>query len=206
MFSSSLFFAPPIFRKLYPGVTWERNPKEKTLYLTFDDGPDPEITPWVLQELNRFNAKATFFCIGQNVERNTQTYSDIIDSGHTTGNHTYSHLNGWKTNNQIYLQDVKLFSAAGSRMLFRPPYGKIRFSQLDATKQLGYEVIMWSVLACDWDPRLNRELAFASLCKYSKPGSILVFHDSQKAASNLKVLLPKVLEYFSQQGYTFAVL
>jgi len=206
MFNSRLFFTPPVFRKLYPGVTWERKVKEKVIYLTFDDGPDPEITQWVLQELKRCNAKATFFCIGKNVEQNPETYSKIIENGHKIGNHTFNHLNGWKTNTEKYLQDVKQFSAPGSSMLFRPPYGKIRYSQLAATKQMGFEVIMWTVLACDWDPNLDKELALTSLCNFSKPGSILVFHDSQKAASNLKALLPKVLEYFSAQGYTFAVL
>lgn len=194
---------PGWLRKLYWSSHWSVPTKSKNLYLTFDDGPTPEITPWVLNKLDQFNAKATFFCIGRNVERHHEIFNDIISRGHAVGNHTYSHLKGWKTKNKEYINDIKLASQAINSKLFRPPYGKIGIKQIRLVKQAGFKLFMWDVLSEDYNKNLTKEECLNNVIENSEEGSIIVFHDSVKASKNLYYTLPKVLEEFSKQDYNF---
>ena len=180
--------------------------KEKKIYLSFDDGPHPEITPWVLDQLKIWNAKATFFCIGKNVAAYPDIYQRILMEGHRTGNHTMNHLNGWKTNTADYFNNILEAEKYIDSKLFRPPYGKLTRFQGKALREAGYKIIMWSLLSADFDTRLNPSDCWELVEKNYRPGSILVFHDSEKAWPRLKVVLPKLLEQASRVGYTFETL
>ena len=194
-------------RRLWPSYTWQIKTTEKKIYLTFDDGPDPEATAFVLDELKKYNAKGTFFCIGENVRENQELYLRILEEGHGTGNHTQRHPNGWKTGNEQYLEDVKEAAQWIDSDLFRPPYGRIRNTQFrrlaEAMGKDKVNVIMWSVLSAEFDISKNGEQCFGFVRRFTKPGSIVVFHDSAKAFPNLSVVLPKTLEYFAKLGYSF---
>ena len=196
---------PWLLKKLYPECIWNINTVEKTLYLTFDDGPNPEVTPFVLSELKKYNALATFFCIGNNVERYFDVYQNIINDGHKTANHTFNHLNGWKTSDSIYLENIGKAVAVIDSNLFRPPYGRITKFQLKALKGTRFDLttIMWSVLSGDFDEKLAEENCYLNVINNAEPGSIIVFHDSLKAFARLKYVLPRVMEYFSLKGYQF---
>lgn len=194
--------SPGFVHRIFHSATWKKNKTEKILYLTFDDGPVPEITTWVLDQLKRFNAKATFFCIGKNVESNPEIYSRIIREGHSTGNHTYRHLNGWKTSNKIYFDDVRKCSEVVNTSLFRPPYGKLKLSQYRNLKN-SFSIIMWDVLSYDFDEKISGMECFENIRKNSGSGSIIVFHDSLKAWSNLETALPETLKYFTGLGFSF---
>jgi len=210
---------PWLIRKFYPSLIWGQPTKEKILYLTFDDGPHPTATPFVLDELAKYNAKATFFCIGKNVVEHTAIYKRIIDEGHSVGNHTFNHLNGWKTSNEKYFENI--FEAAKyiDSNLFRPPYGRINKFQVSLLEgrrcekrnvkgetpndNSAFKIIMWSVLSGDFDSDLSPEKCLQHVILNSTPGSIIVFHDSTKAWDRMSFALPKVLEHFSKQGYQF---
>jgi peptidoglycan/xylan/chitin deacetylase (PgdA/CDA1 family) len=187
---------------LYPSLVWRINDKKKNIYLTFDDGPIPVITDWVLQLLDQYNAKATFFCIGDNVRKHTDIYRRLLHSQHSIGNHTMNHLNGWKTNNQTYIDNVRECEKFVSTTLFRPPYGKIRMRQIFALKR-NYKIVMWDVLSKDYDQSLTGDQCFVRIKNETRNGSIIVFHDSLKAESRLRYALPKTLDYFSKEGFTF---
>lgn len=177
----------------------------KTIYLTFDDGPIPEVTPWVLDTLKKYNAKATFFCVGKNVAENSGIYERIQREGHAIGNHTMNHLNGWKTPSDIYIQDVADCSRLVKSILFRPPYGRISFSQSLALRK-NYKLIFWDVLSKDYDVSLTGGQCFNLVKRKTKPGSIVVFHDSRKAEERLRIALPETLEYFSGLDYKFSAI
>lgn len=205
---------PKIIQNAFRSFIWSvpvdnnsSDPSCREIYLTFDDGPIPEITPWVLQTLSNFKAKATFFCIGKNVENHSNIFQKIIDEGHSIGNHTFNHLNGWKTNTQKYVNNVDKaetsFQSKTTTKLFRPPYGKIKPSQAKKIIDKGYKIIMWSVLSGDFDQKLSKEDCFKNTVKNAKKGSIIVFHDSEKAFKNLQYTLPKTLQYFTDKGYEF---
>ncbi|OIR06975.1 peptidoglycan-N-acetylglucosamine deacetylase [mine drainage metagenome] len=189
-------------RALYPSFTWKINTVEKVLYLTFDDGPHETATPFVLDELKKHHAKATFFCIGKNVKKHKEIYKRIIEEGHAVGNHTYHHLNGWKTNDEEYINDIEMASKEIDSKLFRPPYGKITRFQSSIVKHQS-SIIMWDVLSGDFDVNLQPQRCLANVLYHSKKGSIIVFHDSTKAWERMSFALPKVLEYFSKEGYQF---
>jgi peptidoglycan/xylan/chitin deacetylase (PgdA/CDA1 family) len=195
---------PWIVKKIFNAYTWNFPQDEKAVYLTFDDGPHPYITPWVLEELKKHEAYATFFCIGKNVEENKETYESILNQGHATGNHTFQHLNGWKTNDETYVQDVIKASRLIHSNLFRPPYGKIKVKQAryitDAFKNK-INIIMWDTLSGDFDKNYSAEQCIRNVIEHVENGSIIVFHDSEKAYPNLKQTLPVVLEYLSKEGY-----
>tara|TARA_A100000171_G_scaffold50816_1_gene63215 strand:- start:2989 stop:3609 length:621 start_codon:yes stop_codon:yes gene_type:complete len=202
-----LLHKTPIFAHwLYPSLIWNRPNKEKTIYLTFDDGPIPEVTPWVLNTLDQFNAKATFFCVGENVHKHSDVFQEVVKRGHSVGNHTYHHLNGWKTDATQYLKDflkceeeLQKFGQGGR--LFRPPYGKITSKQI---KQLSSrKIIMWDVLSGDFSKKLEPKAVLSKSIRYSSAGSIIVFHDSLKAFKNLQYTLPRYLEHFQSKGFTF---
>lgn len=221
----------------YPSLLWNLPRSSKILYLTFDDGPEPKATPWVLSQLNKYNAKATFFCIGRNVAQYPEIYSQIIAQGHSAGNHTYTHLNGWKTPNAKYLENVlkadplifekhsngpgKHKTPGDTRLeihrfnsslpnadtkLFRPPYGKIKPSQIKPLQKFGYQVVMWDVISGDYNAERTPEKCYKDVISQAKPGSIIVFHDSAKAFKNLKGILPGLLKYYTLQGYSFKAL
>lgn len=200
---------PKLVKSLFPNFTWRIDTKENELYLTFDDGPTPEITPWVLEQLKAYNAKATFFCIGNNIEKYPEIFNAILEDGHTIGNHTYHHVNGWKTSTSEYLKDVTKCqksiekSKSETQTLFRPPYGKLKKGQSKKLVQKGYNIIMWDVLSYDWDQSVSEEKCFENVIKSTTNGSIIVFHDSAKAVKNLKAVLPKILEYYKEKGFNF---
>lgn len=262
---------PSILRTSFPNYIWNVKTNEKVLYLTFDDGPTPQITQQVLSILEQYKAKATFFCIGKNIEENTDVFNQIVVKGHSLGNHTYDHLNGWKTDTESYIentlmaqevinaecgvqsgeeiqsskfkvdseieveveheirntelksqitnyksQDSNVTSSAVEKYnpklltlnskLFRPPYGRIKPQQAKQLQKQNYKIIMWDVLSYDWEKKISKEQVLQNIISKTKSGSIIVFHDSKKAAKNMLYALPKVLDYFSEKGYRFEVL
>lgn len=194
-------------KKIYSSYLWSINTKQKELYLTFDDGPDPEITPFVLKVLKQYNALATFFCIGKNVAAYPEVYRQILNEGHTVGNHTYNHLNGWATKDDVYLKDVAEASNYIDSRLFRPCYGRITSFQAKNLKAVMKgktpRIVMWDVLSGDFDSSLLPRECAANVILQSRPGSIIVFHESKKAYLRLEYALPKVLKFFSEKGYSF---
>lgn len=191
-------------KKIFLNYIWSIPNSENKIYLTFDDGPTPEITEWVLQELEKHHAKATFFCIGNNIEKHPTIFEKVINDGHSLGNHTFNHLNGWKTSTEQYLDNTKLCEASISNLksaIFRPPYGKIKLSQSRKLRQLGYKIIMWDVLSADFDTTITPEKCLENVLKNVESGSIIVFHDSVKAFPNLKYTLPKALKYWTEKGF-----
>lgn len=203
---------PSFVKSLFPNFTWNIDTKKQELYLTFDDGPTPEITPWVLEQLKTYNAKATFFCIGSNVEKHPEILKSIIDEGHTIGNHTYNHLKGWKHKTKDYLVDVELAQKAINKIslsnskLFRPPYGKFKTKQAKQLQKSDYKIVMWDVLSFDWDVAVSQKECLDNIINSANEGSIIVMHDSLKAEQNLKYVIPKVLEYYSEKGFEFKAL
>jgi peptidoglycan/xylan/chitin deacetylase (PgdA/CDA1 family) len=190
-------------QQLYPSCIWSIPGNDgKDIYLTFDDGPIPEVTPWVLDELRKHNARATFFCIGENVKKNPGLLQAIIKEGHSIGNHTNSHVNGWETLYRPYLEDIEKCDKVFKSNLFRPPYGKLKPLQLRAIREK-YHIIMWSFLTGDYLSNLNCMERLTEIKQQAGPGSIIVFHDSLKAEKNLRILLPEVLNFYAQNGYTF---
>jgi peptidoglycan/xylan/chitin deacetylase (PgdA/CDA1 family) len=198
---------PGWLKRIYDSYIWSIPVNDKILYLTFDDGPHPEATPFVLKELKKYNALATFFCIGKNVVSYPAIYKQIINEGHSVGNHTYNHLNGWKTGNDDYLNDIALASHEIDSDLFRPPYGRITSFQAKNLKPVmnGREpkVIMWDVLSGDFDAACTPQQCLSNVIFASTSGSIIIFHDSEKAFPNLEYTLPRILNYFSERGYLF---
>jgi len=187
----------------YWSFHWRIKSKSQHLYLTFDDGPTPEITIWVLNELDRYKAKATFFCIGRNVERHPEIYNEILKRGHAIGNHTYSHLKGWRTNNKEYVEDIQLASQFINSKLFRPPYGKIGQQQIRSLKKAGYKLFMWDVLSEDYNKEITEQQCLDNVLQNTQEGSIIVYHDSLKAQQNLYATLPTVLKTFTEKGFVF---
>jgi peptidoglycan/xylan/chitin deacetylase (PgdA/CDA1 family) len=191
--------------KLFSGSIWEMPENQKAIYLTFDDGPHPQITAFVLDELDKYGAKATFFCIGKNVAAHPGVFKRILEQGHGVGNHTYNHLDGWKTSNVKYLQNILEARNLIDSNLFRPPYGRITRKQrkLITQQDVPLKVIMWSVLSGDFDVSITPEICLDNVLKNTKSGSVIVFHDSEKAYERLQYALPAVLKYFSNKGYRF---
>ncbi len=198
-----MFDKPPaILKKLYPSLIWDISDIDKKIFLTFDDGPHPVITPKVLDILDSYNAKAVFFCVGDNVSKYPETYNQILDRGHKTGIHTFNHLNGWKTDDKTYLSNIEKAAKLINSNLLRPPYGRISPSQIKILKKT-YKIIMWSVLTRDYDSSLSRRKCFENSVKKTSSGSIVVFHDSEKAENNMMYTLPLFLEHFKSLGYGF---
>jgi len=193
-----------LIKKIFRNYVWDIPNTENKIYLTFDDGPTPEITEWVLRELLKYNAKATFFCIGNNIEKYPDIFPKVIANGHSIGNHTFNHLNGWKTSTEEYLENTKLCEEQILQSkLFRPPYGKIKVSQSKKLRQQGYKIIMWDVLSADYDTSISKEKCLENVLQNVKSGSIIVFHDSVKAFPNLEYTLPKALKILSERGFVF---
>lgn len=227
------FFWPkyPAFLKLLYPERISRINEPDSIYLTFDDGPVPEVTPWILDELKKFDAKASFFCIGENVKKHPEIFKRIIREGHSIGNHTHNHLNGWKTSASNYLENIRaaeeMMSVTREVMsekgkgnkkepatlnpelstpnfsLFRPPFGKIKNSQARMAIDGGYKIVMWDVLSGDYDRKLTHAECFSNVIDNAVEGSTIVFHDSKKACGNLREILPQVLNYYKERGYKF---
>ena len=197
--------SPWWLKKFYSRLIWSIPAKEKVLYLTFDDGPHPVATPLVLEQLKKYGARATFFCIGKNVEQYPQIYRSVLLEGHRVGNHTQNHLNGWKTDDRKYLENIRDAARLIDSDLFRPPYGRIGALQSALLRQapLNYKIVMWEVLSADFDTTLVAERCARHVIRNARPGSIIVFHDSEKALPRLSEALPMVLEHFSKEGYRF---
>jgi len=190
------------FKWIMPSLLWKIKEEEKVIYLTFDDGPHPEITSWVMTLLDEYEAKATFFCVGENVSRYPEMLNQLHNKGHRTGNHTHNHLDGWKTATDVYVMNTAVANKLIHSTLFRPPYGHITPRQ---SREIAkhYRIIMWSLLARDFEPDLDTGEAKNSLKKHSAPGSIVLFHDSIKAEKNLRELLPWYLQEMKTAGYSF---
>lgn len=198
--------APRILKKLYPqNLIWKRDSKDK-VYLTFDDGPHDTATTFVLEELQKYNAKATFFCIGQNVMALPKVYEQIIKDGHKIGNHTHSHPNGWKMSTKKYLQNIKNAQHYIESNLFRPPYGRIRRRQAQEIKKLGFQIILWDVLSGDFDTHISPQKCWENIEQNIEPGSIVVFHDSSKAWERMEYALPRTLALCQEKGWEMASL
>jgi peptidoglycan/xylan/chitin deacetylase (PgdA/CDA1 family) len=196
---------PSILKPLASDLVWDIRTSKKEVFLTFDDGPIPEVTPLVLAILDAYNAKATFFCVGENVQRNYAVYPDIISRGHAVGNHTFQHENGWRTSHMSYLKSALKCREYVDSKLFRPPYGRIRKQQANALKKR-FNLIMWDVLSGDFDVNRTPEECYNGLVRYTKPGSVVVFHDSLKAKERVLVALPKYLAFLKNEGYSCALL
>jgi peptidoglycan/xylan/chitin deacetylase (PgdA/CDA1 family) len=216
-------------KKIFPNYVWDIPNVENKIYLTFDDGPTPEITEWVLEELKKHQAKATFFCIGKNITNQAAIFLKIINEGHSIGNHTYNHLKGWNASTEDYLDNIALCKSEINNAspvrpdkyrdsglnslirnqqspLFRPPYGKIKKAQSKKLRQLGYKIIMWDVLSADFDQTITPEKCLENVLQNVQSGSIIVFHDSVKAFKNLEYTLPRSLEILKQRGFVFEVI
>lgn len=212
-----IFKTPSLLKKLFPDFVWDKykeKPASPTLYLTFDDGPIPEVTEFVIDTLEQYQAKATFFCVGDNVSKHPEIFRLILEKGHRVANHTYNHLNGWKNTTEDYLENTlkcsqvlsgqsKDFSVFNEKKdLFRPPYGRITSGQYRVLKDQ-FQLIMWDVLTNDYDSSLEKESCLKNSVKVSKSGSIVVFHDSLKAEKNVRYVLPRYLGHFAALGFNF---
>lgn len=210
-----------LVKKIFRNYIWEIPNSENKVYLTFDDGPTPEITEWTLEQLKKHNAKATFFCIGNNIEKYPEIFNNTIEYGHAIGNHTFNHLNGWETSTQEYIENTikcSLLSAQYSEnisqkvdannncQLFRPPYGKIKPSQSKNLRKLGHKIIMWDVLSEDFNQNISPEQCLQNVLENVQSGSIIVFHDSKKAFPNLEYTLPKTLEFLKEKGFNCEII
>ncbi|MCS7004692.1 MAG: polysaccharide deacetylase family protein [Cytophagales bacterium] len=203
-----LYRPPESLRKwLFPSLTWARPSGNNTIYLTFDDGPIPALTPFILDVLKDYCAKATFFCVGDNIQKHTKIFERILIEGHSVGNHTFNHLRGWSTRHAVYVENVQkcqtyINQYTSQKPLFRPPYGMITQKQI-RTLLKDYEIVMWDVLTYDYSSRISPEICLQKTIQYTKDGSIVVFHDNIKAKNNVVYALPGVLEYFSKKSYLF---
>jgi len=205
------FVKTPKFAKwIFPKRIWAFPNNKSTVYLTFDDGPISEVTPWVLDLLKKYKAKATFFCIGENINKHPTVFKRIISEGHSIGNHTYNHLNGWKTESATYITNVlkneslinSKFKTQNSDLLIRPPYGKITSKQSKILQEKGYKIIMWEVLSADFDKNISKEKCLENVLNNITSGSIVVFHDSLKSEEKLRYVLPKVMDYLENKKYS----
>jgi peptidoglycan/xylan/chitin deacetylase (PgdA/CDA1 family) len=197
--------SPLLLKWYYPQLTWNKTRDHKVIYLTFDDGPIPDVTEFVLKTLNDYNAKATFFCIGDNVLKHPQIFESIKNEEHSIGNHTFNHLKGWNTSDDCYLQNFQKCQLLTGTNLFRPPYGRVKKSQIVQIKRQypEMEIVMWDTLSGDFDTALTPQGCLHNVIKHTRNGSIIVFHDSLKAAERLYYTLPRVLEHFSNLGFRF---
>jgi peptidoglycan/xylan/chitin deacetylase (PgdA/CDA1 family) len=195
---------PQFIRRMYPRACWRMNASERAVYLTFDDGPIPEITPWVLDILDKYKIKATFFMVGDNVRKHPDEYKMVVERGHRIGNHSYNHLKGYKETVKHYLDNIEKADAYLSSNLYRPPHGFMRLKQYRALDKQ-YRIIMWDLVTRDYDSRLTGEQVLSKVRRYVRNGSIITFHDSLRSIENLRYALPRAIEWLLSQGYEFKV-
>ena len=196
---------PQLLRSFYKDSIWRMDKNEPSIYLTFDDGPIPELTPWILDVLKEYNINATFFCVGENIIRNPELFERIIAEGHQVGNHTFNHLKGWKVSKNIYNENIEKCQILTKTALFRPPYGRIKKSQYKSIVK-EYKVVFWDVLSYDYDKLTSPKKCLDNSIRYTRNGSIIVFHDNIKAQKNLKYALPIYIEHFLKLNYKFVTL
>ncbi len=201
--------------KIFRNYCWNIPNQNHKIYLTFDDGPTPKVTPWVLDLLKKHDVKASFFCIGKNIKDNPEVFSALIQNGHCIGNHSFAHENGWKTSSKTYLESIENAqkwidsisrNLGRNNLLFRPPYGKIGFFQSYKIRQMGYKIVMWDVLSVDFDPQITAEACLNNVTRNTVSGSIIVFHDSKKTFEKLQYVLPKAIAFLKEKGFEFEVL
>jgi peptidoglycan/xylan/chitin deacetylase (PgdA/CDA1 family) len=198
---------PQAYRMLFPGAVWRiGEPGRKRVFLTFDDGPIPEVTPWVLDQLDHYDIKATFFCVGDNVRKHPDLFQQVIEKGHHVGNHTFNHLQGWKHTPKKFLENTDLAGELINSPLFRPPHGHMRIKQCRELQQAGYRVVMWDVVTRDYSRFLTPQQVLGNVRHYTRNGSIIVFHDSLKAERNLREALPRSIEWLLAEGYSFGLI
>lgn len=195
---------PKLVRWMYPQAIWRMNPKEKAVYLTFDDGPIPQMTPWVLDVLDKYNIKATFFLVGDNVRKHPKEFEMLKAKGHRLGNHTFNHIRGFEWLTKNYLANTEKANELIQTDLFRPPHGHMRWLQYELLRRK-YKIIMWDLVTRDYSKHLNGEQVFEKVKKYVRNGSIITFHDSIKSEKNTKYALPRSIEWLLEQGYEFKV-
>ncbi len=203
---------PKVLKQFFSTYVWDCYTNNgKKLYLTFDDGPIPEVTEFVLEQLQQYNAKATFFCIGNNIKKHPKIFDKILSEGHTIGNHTMNHLKAWKSEPDAYIRNViecqdsiqEYTKTRNHPKLFRPPYGQISYSKFKTLEKLGYKIVLWDVLSKDWEYKIPPEICLQNVIENVQQGSIIVFHDSIKASKNLTFVLPRILSYFTEKGFVF---
>jgi peptidoglycan/xylan/chitin deacetylase (PgdA/CDA1 family) len=194
-----------LFRAFLGKLVWRKNSSEKVIYLTFDDGPAPEVTPLVLDILDKYRLKATFFCVGENVQKYPELYAKILQRGHKTGNHTFNHMKGISVSSGKYMANVHQASEYIDSKLFRPPYGRITCRQ-KRLLQSRFQIIMWDLLTCDYNRKLSPESILNNIKRFTRNGSVVVFHDSIKAKDNMLTVLPLAIEFWKNEGYTFGLL
>lgn len=195
---------PQFIRQLYPRACWRMNATERSVYLTFDDGPIPETTPWILDVLDRYNIKATFFMVGDNVRKHPDEFKMVVERGHRIGNHTYNHLRGLRETTTRYVANVEKADCYLSTNLFRPPHGLMSRSQYQVLSKR-YRIVMWDLVTRDYNPKLSGEQVLDIVKRYARPGSIITFHDSLRAPHNLHYALPRAIEWLLSEGYEFRV-
>jgi peptidoglycan-N-acetylglucosamine deacetylase len=193
---------PRLVQNLFPDFIWQLPTEEKVLHLTFDDGPIPEVTPWVLDVLAQYDAKATFFCVGDNVQRHPDVFEAVVAAGHAVGNHTQNHLNGWASDNLAYFHNIRHCAKLVQSDLFRPPYGRMTGRQAQFLSR-HYKIVMWDVLSGDFDQQLSPEGCLQNVLSAAQSGSVVVFHDSLKAETRLRYALPRTLAHYAERGYRF---
>jgi peptidoglycan/xylan/chitin deacetylase (PgdA/CDA1 family) len=196
---------PRLLRPLWGKVLWRKDPSKKVIYLTFDDGPVPEVTPMVLDMLDEYNIKATFFCVGENVQKHPDTFAQVMSRGHKVGNHTFNHLKGFSVTDEEYYSNIDKAAELIDSKLFRPPYGRITGKQMKKLRDR-YTIIMWDVITHDYNKNLSPETIMRTIKRYSRNGSLVVFHDSIKAKENVLTVLPLAIEYWKSKGYAFGIL
>lgn len=204
-FVNLLVRPPQLLRNLYKDSLWRMDKTQPIIYLTFDDGPIPELTPWVLDILKQYQITATFFCVGENIDKNPEIFKRILEEGHQVGNHTYNHLKGWQTKKKDYLTNVAKCQALTQTNLFRAPYGRISRKQYNILVK-EYKMVFWDVLSYDYDTFISPEKCLENSIKHTQNGTIIVFHDNKKAQKNIKYALPRYIDYFLKLNYTFASL
>ena len=191
---------PDYIQKIWRTPIWRINPAEKSVYLTFDDGPNPKVTPLVLDILDKFGVKATFFWVGENVKKYPEVFREVKRRGHTVGNHTFNHLKGYKSSTQDYVKNVWKADEYVHSNLFRPPHGRIKLSQIRTLKK-DFKIIMWDFITYDFDSKVTPDAILKEVKKRTRNGSIVIFHDSLKAEKNMLAALPKALEFWKEEGY-----
>ncbi len=201
-----MFHPERILHSIYKGATWHEDTIDQEVFITFDDGPIPEITPWVLDQADKWNAKICFFCVGENVSKYPEIYNEVLKRGHQVGNHTYNHMQAWRNNRTDYFANIQKASELIDSPLFRPPHGQLYPWYIKTLKNDFQKIVMWNVLSRDYNQRLSGKTVFNNVKRSLKPGSIIVFHDSLKAARNMKYAFPKTMELLAQKNYKTGII